>query len=126
MLFIIISNAFDHVQIEVVNKMKFNNAPEKWKRAFAYIASRPEIEDVVISGGDAYMLAPNRLKLIGETLLSIPHIRRMRIATKGPAVMPMKILSDVNWSNALIDIVKLGREKGKEEPNEKKKEVEKQ
>jgi len=99
---------------EVVNKMKFNNAPEKWKRAFAYIASRPEIEDVVVSGGDAYMLAPNRLKLIGETLLSIPHIRRMRIATKGPAVMPMKILSDVNWSNALIDIVKLGREKGKE------------
>ena len=40
------------------------------------------------------MLPPRRLREILEVLLAIPHIRRIRIATKGPAVMPMKILSD--------------------------------
>jgi lysine 2,3-aminomutase len=99
---------------ESVDKVRFRNTPEKWKKAFAYIASRPEVEDVVISGGDAYMLAPARLRMIGEILLNIPHVRRMRFATKGPAVMPMKILTDTAWTDALIDVVNLGREKGKE------------
>lgn len=97
-----------------VGKIKFDNTPKKWKGVFAYIASRPEVEDVVVSGGDAYMLAPNRLKLIGETLLNIPHVRRIRIATKGPAVMPMKILHDKSWTDTIIDIVKMGKEMGKE------------
>ena len=67
---------------ERVDKVRFKNAPNKWKEAFAYIASRPEIEDVVISGGDAYMLVPDRLRMIGEILLEIPHVRRMRFASK--------------------------------------------
>jgi lysine 2,3-aminomutase len=99
---------------EIVDKTRFKNAPQNWALAFAYIASRPEIEDVVISGGDAYMLAPERLKLIGEMLLDIPHVRRMRFASKGPAVMPMRIVSDKAWSNALLHIVDMGRKKGKE------------
>ncbi len=99
---------------ETVDKVRFRNAPNKWKKAFAYIASRPEIEDVVVSGGDSYMLKPNRLKLIGEILLDIPHIRRIRFASKGPAVMPMKILTDEKWTQALVDITNLGKEKGKE------------
>ena len=99
---------------ETVDKLRFKNAPQKWKNAFAYIASRPEIEDVVISGGDAYMLVPDRLKLIGETLLAIPHVRRMRFATKGPAVMPMKILTDHAWTEALTEVANQGRELGKE------------
>jgi lysine 2,3-aminomutase len=61
---------------EIVEKERFKNAPDNWNKAFAYIASRPEIEDIVISGGDAYMLAPQRLKLIGEILLDIPRVRR--------------------------------------------------
>jgi lysine 2,3-aminomutase len=99
---------------EVVDKVKFRNAPKKWNEAFAYIASRPEIEDVVISGGDSYMLVPDRLRQIGEILLDIPHVRRMRFASKGPAVMPMKILTDKKWTDTLVDIVDQGRAKGKE------------
>lgn len=99
---------------ESVDKSRFKNAPSSWNKAFAYIASRPEIEDVVISGGDAYMLIPERLKLIGKVLLEIPHVRRIRFASKGPAVMPMRITSDQKWTQALIDVVNLGREHGKE------------
>ena len=99
---------------ESVDKTRFKNAPQNWKNAFAYIAARPEIEDIVISGGDAYMLAPQRLRFIGEILLDIPHVRRIRFASKGPAVMPMRITSDKKWTQALIDMVDLGRERGKE------------
>jgi lysine 2,3-aminomutase len=89
-------------------------APAEWQRVFDYIASRPELEDIVISGGDAYQLPPKSLLLIGEALLAIPHVRRMRVATKGPAVMPMKLLSDEAWLDALSQIVVDGRKLGKE------------
>lgn len=99
---------------DLVTKLSFKPVPKKWHGAFAYLASRPEIEDVVVSGGDTYMLIPERVKQIGEMLLSIPHIRRIRFATKGPAVMPMKILSDKDWTRALIDVVEMGRKRDKD------------
>lgn len=88
--------------------------PHEWQRIFDYIASRPELEDIVISGGDAYQLPAKSISLIGEALLAIPHIRRMRFATKGPAVMPMKLLSDDPWLDALTRVVEEGRVLGKE------------
>lgn len=97
-----------------VDKVSYQYNPSRWKDAFAYIASRPEIEDIVVSGGDSFMLAPQHLRLIGETLLAIPHIRRIRFASKGLAVMPMKVLSHDEWTNALVDITEMGRRLCKE------------
>ena len=77
-----------------VEKVHLRPNEERWRRAYAYIASRPELEDIVISGGDAYQLRAQHIEEIGEALLAIPNVRRMRFATKGPAVMPMKILTD--------------------------------
>src|SRR6202163_1078220 len=99
---------------ESVDKAALAKTPELWKHAFAYIASRPEIEDIVISGGDVYQMAPKNITLIGESLLAIPHVRRMRFATKGPAVMPMKILTDHAWTDALTGVVDHGRKLGKD------------
>lgn len=99
---------------DTVDKSGYKPQNERWKAAFAYLASRPEIEDVVVSGGDAYMLPPRRLREILEVLLAIPHIRRIRIATKGPAVMPMKILTDTKWTDTLCELVDAGRKLGKE------------
>jgi len=99
---------------DTVDKDGYKPQDERWKAAFAYLASRPEIEDVVVSGGDAYMLPPRRLGEILEILLAIPHIRRIRIATKGPAVMPMKILTDTKWTDTLCKFVDAGRKLNKE------------
>jgi lysine 2,3-aminomutase len=99
---------------DVVEKVSLAKTPRQWQDAFAYIASRPELEDIVISGGDSYQLAPKSITAIGEALLAIPHVRRMRFATKGPAVMPMKILSDRPWTDAVTAIVDRGRALGKE------------
>jgi lysine 2,3-aminomutase len=99
---------------EEVEKVQLKVNEERWKRAFQYIQSRPELEDIVISGGDAYQLRPQQLTEIGEALLAMPNIRRMRFATKGPAVMPMKLLTDQAWTDALTRVVEKGRKLHKE------------
>ena len=99
---------------EMVEKAQLATDPKRWKRAFEYIASRPELQDIVLSGGDAYQLPAKSLLTIGETLLNISNVRRMRIATKGPAVMPMKILTDHAWTDALTSLVEQGRKMGKD------------
>ncbi len=88
--------------------------PAEWQRVFDYIAAHPELEDIVVSGGDTYQLPPRSITLIGEALLAIPHVRRMRFATKGPAVMPMKLLTDEAWLSALEGVASQGRKLGKE------------
>lgn len=99
---------------EKVDKISLAKTPAQWQDAFQYISERPELEDIVVSGGDAYQLPPKNLELIGNALLDIPHVRRMRIATKGPAIMPMKLITHPEWLDALTAIVERGRRSGKE------------
>ncbi|MBX3730147.1 MAG: KamA family radical SAM protein [Candidatus Sumerlaeia bacterium] len=99
---------------EEVAKVKLAQDEKRYQRIFEYIRSQPQLEDIVISGGDAYMLRPSRIRLIGDTLLDIPHVQRLRFATKGPAIMPMKLLSDHEWYDALRAVVDRGRKLHKE------------
>jgi lysine 2,3-aminomutase len=102
------------VDTEDVEKVSLKVSSERWARAFEYIASRPELEDIVISGGDAYQLRAQQIEEIGDALLAIPNVRRMRFATKGPAVMPQKLLTDHAWTDALTRVVEKGRKLHKE------------
>jgi lysine 2,3-aminomutase len=99
---------------EEVEKFHLRVNAERWQQTFAYIESRPELEDIVISGGDVYQLRAEQITQIGESLLAIPHVRRFRYATKGPAVMPQKLLTDHAWFDALTRIVEKGRTLHKE------------
>jgi lysine 2,3-aminomutase len=94
---------------EEVHKLQFGVDMDRWRAAIAYVESRPEVEDVLISGGDASQLRADQITFLGESFLAIPHIRRIRFATKGPAVMPQKILSDHAWTDAVTRIVEKGR-----------------
>ena len=97
-----------------VEKVHLKVDAERWQKAFQYIAERPELEDIVVSGGDAYNLRAEQIQLIGEKLLGMDNIRRIRFATKGPAVMPQKILTDDAWVDAVTRIVEMGRKLHKE------------
>ncbi len=99
---------------EEVEKARFGVNPKRWEDVFAYVANHPELEDIVISGGDAYNLKPENLKLVGDRLLDIDHIRRLRFATKGPAVMPQKLLTDEPWVAALCSVFERGRREHKQ------------
>ncbi|RYG63479.1 KamA family radical SAM protein, partial [bacterium] len=63
------------IDTDEVEKVSLKANDERWKRAFQYIASRPELEDIVISGGDAYNLRATQLTEIGEALLALPNVR---------------------------------------------------
>ncbi len=99
---------------DLLDKETYGPNPKNWEPAFEYLRQHTEIEDVVISGGDAFNLTPKYIKHIGEQLLDIPHIRRMRYATKGIAILPMKILTDEPWLDAFLEIHKRGRDLGKQ------------
>lgn len=97
-----------------VEKVSIKATEERWKKALKYIEEREELEDIVISGGDAYRLRPEQIRLLGESLLRIPHIRRFRFATKGIAIQPMKILTHHEWTDAITEVVEKGRKLHKE------------
>lgn len=102
-------------QTETVNKASIKPTEKRWNAMFEHIEATPTIQDVVVSGGDSYYLEPHNLVKIGERLLSIPHIRRFRFATKGLAVCPMRILDRSDgWTDALVDLSNKGRKLGKE------------
>src|SRR5688500_14183804 len=99
---------------DVVEKVSLKTTGDRWDKVFEYIRSRPELEDIVISGGDAYNLRASQIRLIGETLLDMPNVLRIRFATKGPAVMPQKILTDEEWVSELTWVHEHGRKLHKE------------
>lgn len=98
---------------ETVEKETYGVNTARMEAAFDYIRSKPQVEDVVISGGDAFMLTSKQLTYIGESLLNIPHIKRIRFATKGIAIYPQKITSDHEWFKALCDVHQKGVGLGK-------------
>lgn len=97
-----------------VEKVQLRVNRERWDGALNYIASRPEVEDVVVSGGDMYQLKADQLQELGDRILDIDHIRRFRFATKGPAVLPQKLVTDHAWVDALTRVVDRGRKMNKE------------
>lgn len=99
---------------ESVEKETYGVNKKKWEAVFEYIKTQPQVEDVVLSGGDATMLTAAQLTEVGESLLNIPNVRRIRIATKGVAIYPQKFLTDDAWFGALTGLHKMGRDMGKQ------------
>jgi lysine 2,3-aminomutase len=102
------------VDTDGVSKLHMRAKPERWEKTFEYLRNHPQIEDVVISGGDVHNLRADQIADIGHTLLDIPHIRRMRFATKAIAVQPTKFLTDDEWVSSLVSVAQRGRQMGKE------------
>jgi lysine 2,3-aminomutase len=59
--------------------------------ALAYIAAHPEVWEVVITGGDPFVLSPRRLAFIAEALGGIEHVRVLRLHTRVPVVDPARV-----------------------------------
>jgi lysine 2,3-aminomutase len=63
--------------------------------AFAYIAARPEIWEVILTGGDPLTLSPRRLEDVSRRLAAIDHVKILRIHTRIPCVDPERITPDL-------------------------------
>ena len=69
--------------------------PEQINRGLFYINFNRNIDEVLVTGGDALMIERGQLKYVLEELSRIPHIRVLRIATRVPVVLPMAISDDL-------------------------------
>jgi lysine 2,3-aminomutase len=63
----------------------------QWDRAIEYIAAHTEIRDVLLSGGDPLTLSDEKLDYLLGRLRAIPHVEFLRIGTKVPVVLPMRV-----------------------------------
>ncbi len=64
---------------------------DRFEDAYKYIKSKKSIRDVLISGGDPLMMKTEVLEHYIKTLRSIPHLEIIRIGTRVPVTLPMRV-----------------------------------
>lgn len=72
-----------------------------WENALVYIANDPTISEVILSGGDPLVANDNTLKNLIQKIASIPHVKRLRIHSRMPIVLPERITSE--FMDAITD-----------------------
>jgi EF-P beta-lysylation protein EpmB len=70
-----------------------------WENAVAAIADDPTVEEVILSGGDPLSLPDRPLARILDAVGAIDHVRRLRIHTRLPVVLPERV------DHALLDVL---------------------
>lgn len=68
---------------------------DRIEKGIEYIRNTPQIRDVLLSGGDALLVSDDRLEYIIKELREIPHVEIIRIGSRAPVVMPMRITDDL-------------------------------
>jgi lysine 2,3-aminomutase len=77
------------------------NAPkEKIKKAIDYVRRHPEIRDILITGGDSFMLSDSMIDWLLSELRSIEHVEIIRFGTRTPVTLPQRITPE------LVEILK--------------------
>ncbi|MDX3932762.1 MAG: EF-P beta-lysylation protein EpmB [Stenotrophomonas sp.] len=79
-----------------------NAAKGGWQDAVRAIAEDPGIDEVILSGGDPLSLATHKLVELTDALRAIPHLRRLRIHSRLPVVLPERVDEDLlAWLGSL-------------------------
>lgn len=74
---------------------EYQFSTRQWEQALGYIETHPEIRDVLLSGGDPLTIADEKLDYLLGRLHAIPHVEFVRMGTKVPTVLPMRITRDL-------------------------------
>ena len=64
---------------------------EHWQETFRHIADDASITEVILSGGDPLASSNTYLQWLIDSLLAIPHIKRLRIHTRLPIMLPARV-----------------------------------
>ncbi|TDN57620.1 EF-P beta-lysylation protein EpmB [Scandinavium goeteborgense] len=62
-----------------------------WQVALDYIAAHPELDEIIFSGGDPLMAKDHEITWLLDALEAIPHLKRLRIHSRLPIVIPARI-----------------------------------
>jgi EF-P beta-lysylation protein EpmB len=63
----------------------------RWSEALAAIGADASLEEIILSGGDPLSLSNARLESLTRSLAAIPHVRRIRVHTRQPVVLPSRV-----------------------------------
>ncbi|MFV0573804.1 MAG: EF-P beta-lysylation protein EpmB [Vibrio sp.] len=66
-----------------------------WQKSLDYIADHPELEEVILSGGDPLMAKDHELAWLIESISAISHIKTLRIHSRLPVVIPSRITDEL-------------------------------
>ena len=71
---------------------------QQWLKALDYLKTKPEINEVIYSGGDPLAANDHFLRWLTAEIESIQHIKRLRIHTRLPVVIPSRVDDQLlNW-----------------------------
>jgi lysine 2,3-aminomutase len=70
-------------------------SPADFEAALAYIAARTEIWEVILTGGDPFILSPRRVAEIAGRLAQIAHVKVVRWHTRVPVTDPGRVTDDL-------------------------------
>ena len=62
-----------------------------WREAIELIRADDSIDEVILSGGDPWSLATAKLAELTDALATVPHLRRLRVHTRLPVVLPERV-----------------------------------
>lgn len=70
-----------------------DNQPSRaqWRDALNYLREHAAINEIIFSGGDPLACSDRHLRWLGQQLAAIPHIRRLRIHSRLPVVLPQRV-----------------------------------
>lgn len=71
------------------SRMHINN--DSFKPCYEYLKKNPQVSDVLISGGDPFLLKDEAIDEILAELRSIPSVKMIRIGSRVPSTLPMRI-----------------------------------
>jgi lysine 2,3-aminomutase len=74
---------------------EYQFSTSQWEKALTYLEEHTEVRDVLLSGGDPLSIGDDKLDWLLTRLRRIKHIEFVRIGTKIPAVLPMRITRDL-------------------------------
>ncbi|MFC4700469.1 EF-P beta-lysylation protein EpmB [Glaciecola siphonariae] len=75
---------------------------QKWLEVMAYIERDKNLDEIIFSGGDPLMAKDSHLKWLAEQISKIKHIKRIRIHTRLPVVIPSRINTEfLDWFGSL-------------------------
>ena len=78
------------------------SAPPGWDDAIARIAAAPAISEVILSGGDPLTVPDSRLEVLARKLAKMPQLKRLRIHTRLPIVLPKRVDGELtSWIGGL-------------------------